>query len=57
MVQPFCSAITDFLYQNAFNPTSGNLEVLIIQHLRRAIPGLEVLLFTRKSLISGAGRY
>ena len=36
--------------QNSFNLTSGNSEILIIGHLRRVVPRLEILLFTSKKL-------
>jgi hypothetical protein len=45
------------LQQNSFNLQSGNSENLIIQYKRRAVPRLQVLLFTRKkkSLIIETG--
>lgn len=38
--------------QNSFNPTSNNSETLIIHYLRRAVPGSEIFLFTRKTFIN-----
>jgi hypothetical protein len=37
----YCSNI---LQQNSFDLSSDNLEILIIQHLRRVVPRMEVLL-------------
>jgi len=34
------------LQQNSFNPSSDNLEILIIWHLRRVVPRLDILLTT-----------
>jgi hypothetical protein len=38
------------LHENSFNLRPDNLEIVIIQHLRITIPGLEVFLLTRKKL-------
>jgi hypothetical protein len=35
-------------FKHFLNLASDNLEILIIQHLRRAVPRSRVLLFTRK---------
>jgi hypothetical protein len=37
---------------NSFKPTSDNMEILIIQHLRRVFPRPEVMLFIKRSLCS-----
>jgi len=43
------------VHQNSYNLTSDNLEILIKQHLRRIVPRIEILLFTRKIFISETG--
>jgi hypothetical protein len=48
---PICHQdVKETVQQNFFNPMSDNLEILLIQHLRRVVPRAEVLLFTRKEL-------
>lgn len=44
------------LQQNSFNLRPNNLEILITQHLRITIPGLEVLLSPEQSFINETGR-
>ena len=48
--------ISSFFYNtvqpNSFNLTSDNLEILIIQHLRRVFPRPEVMLFIKQSFCS-----
>jgi hypothetical protein len=45
-----CCAILN-IQQNLFNLICDNLEILIIWHLRRVVPRLEVLLFTTKKCL------
>ena len=48
---PICRQdVKETVQLNFFNPTSDNLEILIIQRLRRVVPRAEVLFFTRKEL-------
>ena len=47
-ITDICMKQKMYLQQNSFNPISDNPESLIIWHLRRVVPRLEVLLFTSK---------
>jgi hypothetical protein len=40
------------MWHNSFDPTSDNLEILTVWHMRRVAPGLEVLVFTRIKVLS-----
>jgi hypothetical protein len=42
--------IVYFVQQNSVNSTSYNSGILIIWHLKRVVPRLEMLLFSRKKL-------
>jgi hypothetical protein len=42
--------------QNFSDPTSDNLKIQVIHHLRRAVPRPKEMLFTIKSFISETGR-
>ena len=45
-----------FVQQNSVNPSSYDSEILIIWHLRRLVPRLEILLFPEKSFVNETGR-
>jgi len=50
---PICHQdVKEIVQQNFFNPMSDNLEILIIQRLRRVVPRAEVLFLPEKSFIS-----
>jgi len=50
MIEKMKSDMKTVMQQNSCNLTSFNLEILIIWHLNRVVPRLEVLLFARKKL-------